>query len=76
MTDPLALRSESIAEFTFKAVAAGVVLGVLFGAANAYLGLQTEQIWAGTASVKQALANAIKRGNEQLAKFEKANAEH
>ena len=36
--DPLALRSESVAEFTFKAIAAGVVLGVLFGAANAYLG--------------------------------------
>ena len=35
-----ALRSESVAEFTFKAVAAGVVLGVLFGAANAYLGLR------------------------------------
>lgn len=40
MADPLALRSESVAEFTFKAVAAGVVLGVLFGAANAYLGLR------------------------------------
>ncbi len=39
-SDPLALRSESVAEFTFKAVAAGVVLGVLFGAANAYLGLR------------------------------------
>ncbi len=38
--DPLALRSESVAEFTFKAVAAGVLLGVLFGAANAYLGLR------------------------------------
>lgn len=38
--DPLALRSESVAEFTFKAIAAGVVLGVLFGAANAYLGLR------------------------------------
>lgn len=38
--DPLALRSESVAEFTFKAVTAGVVLGVLFGAANAYLGLR------------------------------------
>lgn len=31
---------ESIAEFTFKAVAAGVVLGLVFGAANAYLGLR------------------------------------
>lgn len=30
----------SIAEFTFRAVAAGVLFGVLFGAANAYLGLR------------------------------------
>ncbi|MEZ5313711.1 MAG: OPT/YSL family transporter [Thermoanaerobaculia bacterium] len=33
-------RPESIAEFTFKAVFAGIVLGVIFGAANAYLGLR------------------------------------
>jgi putative OPT family oligopeptide transporter len=32
--------SSSIAEFTFKAVSAGVVLGIVFGAANAYLGLR------------------------------------
>lgn len=31
---------ESIPEFTLKAVAAGVVLGLVFGAANAYLGLR------------------------------------
>jgi putative OPT family oligopeptide transporter len=29
-----------LAEFTFKAVAAGVVLGLVFGAANAYIGLK------------------------------------
>jgi putative OPT family oligopeptide transporter len=29
-----------VAEFTFKAVAAGVLLGIVFGAANAYLGLR------------------------------------
>ena len=29
-----------LAEFTLKAVAAGVVLGIIFGAANAYLGLR------------------------------------
>jgi putative OPT family oligopeptide transporter len=33
-------RSESVLEFTFRAVAAGVLFGVLFGAANAYLGLR------------------------------------
>ncbi len=29
-----------VAEFTFKAVATGIVLGLVFGAANAYLGLR------------------------------------
>ncbi len=33
-------RSEGLAEFTLKALAAGVLLGVVFGAANAYLGLR------------------------------------
>jgi putative OPT family oligopeptide transporter len=33
-------QTESVAEFTFKAIAAGVVLGIVFGAANAYLGLR------------------------------------
>lgn len=32
--------SGEVAEFTLKAVAAGVVLGIIFGAANAYLGLR------------------------------------
>src|SRR4029434_8414786 len=32
--------SESIAEFTLKAAVAGVFLGIVFGAANAYLGLR------------------------------------
>ncbi len=31
---------ETVAEFTFKAVLAGIVLGLVFGAANAYLGLR------------------------------------
>jgi putative OPT family oligopeptide transporter len=31
---------ESPAEFTFKAVVAGIIFGILFGAANAYLGLR------------------------------------
>ncbi len=30
----------SQAEFTFKAIGAGIVFGILFGAANAYLGLR------------------------------------
>lgn len=33
-------REGSVAEFTFKAVLSGVVLGIVFGAANAYLGLR------------------------------------
>jgi putative OPT family oligopeptide transporter len=31
---------EGVAEFTLKAIAVGVVLGIVFGAANAYLGLR------------------------------------
>ncbi|HNW34281.1 MAG TPA: oligopeptide transporter, OPT family [Candidatus Ozemobacteraceae bacterium] len=31
---------EGVAEFTFKAVVAGILMGILFGAANAYLGLK------------------------------------
>lgn len=31
---------ESVAEFTLRAVVAGIVFGILFGAANAYLGLR------------------------------------
>jgi putative OPT family oligopeptide transporter len=34
------VRDESVVEFTFKAVASGIVLGVLFGFANTYLGLK------------------------------------
>src|SRR5437588_5985307 len=34
------MRSEPLAEFTFRAVATGVLLGIVFGAANAYLGLR------------------------------------
>src|SRR3970282_1283859 len=33
-------RDERVAEFTVKAVVTGVALGVVFGAANAYLGLR------------------------------------
>jgi putative OPT family oligopeptide transporter len=33
-------REEPLAEFTLKAIAAGVGLGIVFGAANAYLGLR------------------------------------
>ncbi len=38
--DPYVPPSESPAEFTFKAGLAGVLFGILFGAANAYLGLR------------------------------------
>jgi putative OPT family oligopeptide transporter len=37
---PAMQRPGEIAEFTLKAVATGVVLGILFGAANAYIGLK------------------------------------
>jgi putative OPT family oligopeptide transporter len=36
---PYVKHNESLAEFTTKAIIVGVVFGILFGAANAYLGL-------------------------------------
>ena len=35
---------------------------------------ETENIWSGKKSPEQALKDAIKRGNDQLARFEKANS--
>ena len=34
---------------------------------------ELEQVWAGKKTAKEALDNAVKRGNEQLERFEKAN---
>jgi uncharacterized oligopeptide transporter (OPT) family protein len=37
----MSLRSPAgVAEFTLQAVVTGIVLGIVFGAANAYLGLR------------------------------------
>jgi putative OPT family oligopeptide transporter len=38
--EPYVAPNESPAEFTFKAAVAGILFGILFGAANAYLGLR------------------------------------
>jgi putative OPT family oligopeptide transporter len=38
--DPFVPANESPAEFTFKAVVLGILFGIIFGAANAYLGLR------------------------------------
>lgn len=38
--DPFVSASESPAEFTVKAVGLGILFGIVFGAANAYLGLR------------------------------------
>lgn len=40
MASPEVYKDESVAEFTVRAVVAGLVLGIIFGAANAYLGLR------------------------------------
>lgn len=37
---PYIAAEETVAEFTFKAVGLGVLFGIIFGAANAYLGLR------------------------------------
>jgi putative OPT family oligopeptide transporter len=38
--EPFVPASQSPAEFTFKAILAGILFGIVFGAANAYLGLR------------------------------------
>jgi putative OPT family oligopeptide transporter len=38
--DPYVPATESPAEFTWKAIIAGILFGIVFGAANAYLGLR------------------------------------
>jgi putative OPT family oligopeptide transporter len=38
--DPFVTSGESLAEFTLKAVGLGILFGIVFGAANAYLGLR------------------------------------
>jgi putative OPT family oligopeptide transporter len=40
MNLPMSPRDDSVVEFTFRAALAGIVFGILFGAANAYLGLR------------------------------------
>ena len=40
MTNTAERRVTEVAEFTFKAVAAGIALGLVFGAANVYPGLR------------------------------------
>jgi len=40
MIAPTSRPDESVVEFTFRAALAGIVFGILFGAANAYLGLR------------------------------------
>ena len=38
--DPFVPATESLAEFTLKSVGLGILFGIIFGAANAYLGLR------------------------------------
>lgn len=40
MQPPPIGRNESVVEFTLRAAVAGIVFGILFGAANAYLELR------------------------------------
>ncbi len=39
--EPSPRQEESVAEFTLRAALAGIVFGIMFGAANAYLGLES-----------------------------------
>src|SRR5436853_5474360 len=40
MIAPTSPRDESVVEFTLRAAVAGILFGIVFGAANAYLGLR------------------------------------
>jgi uncharacterized oligopeptide transporter (OPT) family protein len=40
MISPTSPRDESVVEFTLRAAVAGIGFGILFGAANAYIGLR------------------------------------
>ena len=53
----LQIGRETVAEFTLKAVVAGVALGVLFGAANAYIGLRVGMTI--TASIPAAVMTVV-----------------
>lgn len=50
----------------------GIRLGN-FAQIRTILDEETEQLWAGRKSAKEALDSAVKRGNEQLQRFEQAN---
>jgi putative OPT family oligopeptide transporter len=50
-------QRETVAEFTLKAVVAGVALGILFGAANAYIGLKVGMTI--TASIPAAVMTVV-----------------
>ena len=67
--DPFVPASESPAEFTIKAVGLGILFGIIFGAANAYLGLRAGltistsiPVAVMTVAVFRALAHAGIRG--------------
>ena len=40
MASPVATDADDLPEFTLRAAVAGVLFGIIFGAANAYLGLR------------------------------------
>jgi sn-glycerol 3-phosphate transport system substrate-binding protein len=50
----------------------GVRLGN-FNQIRAIMDEELEQVWAGKKTAKEALDTAVKRGNEQLERFQKAN---
>src|SRR5438105_9107214 len=54
--------SEKLAEFTLKAVAAGMLLGIVFGAANAYLGLRVGMTVSASIPAAVTLSHPV-RGN-------------
>jgi putative OPT family oligopeptide transporter len=61
-------QPEDAAEFTFKAVTTGVVLGIVFGASNAYLGLRVGMTVSASipAAVMTVAAFRVMRSNASI----------
>ena len=64
------MRTEPLAEFTLKAVVAGILLGIVFGAANAYLGLRVGM----TVSASIPAASRCNAGKRRMGKCESGGA--
>ncbi|MDZ4774897.1 MAG: oligopeptide transporter, OPT family [Planctomycetota bacterium] len=67
---PAVAAHEILPEFTFRAVALGALLGIVFGAASTYLGLRVGLTTSASEPIAVLAAWAIRRRNQQRAVLE------